>query len=721
MYEELDDVGVSYEARKRETEYASTQEIVMNLAERQISPHSYQSYIFGSQSECSKVPGIDSDIDITVIPNNIRVVANVDNCPDSNGLLLVPDIKPGYAKLQAIVKGQPVTIRNTYLIKRMPQLTDPYFIVIFDKFDRFCVARHWFQLRDFESRRQGPVLDSHGSPRQPRGDLVFAFKCDTLPECAREWLTRDRQHGWPSAEVIEKCQSLGSLLVPAGHPDSDEPELNWRHAFCQQELILVRDFNSVQMKCFVLLKFVNKHFIRSQMNVETLTSYHCKTCMFYCIENTPAELWMPEKLTSCLLMCFRQLKEWVFNDNCPNYFIPGENMFERIGNTLKKHLLFILDSILSYDYVLDNIHNKMLRLGSQMREHVKSKQLIDYDLKEITTDQMIKSDKADLKQYINDLHATLHMVRLLLSEISSRFVIMSKCLDNQERSVDVDKLQNMITELEQATKVTTHTEEQSKKVISLILPYLQLIQLSLRVVEALEKEKYNLQEILYSNKWAALDIATGSAKLKQASAMLMNGCADMCMGKLMFYRRRKKYPICFCYDDLPPPTETPYIITGVSHQRRDTMMRKLLDNLYQPCVIFLPNEYRIAPVAINYEMIRSYGRSTHQEYGFRLQFRYNWGVVDGIFLIHFLIYLNAKVLGQKFLATRAIKDMILICNIMRPWHLDTSYNLLGWVFKDRGDVTRAVECFRKSMRLEPMLNAAYWHLCFFNLWILNTS
>ena len=73
-----------------------------------------------------------------------------------------------------------------------------------------------------------------------------------------------------------------------------------------------------------------KYIINKQIGEETLTSYHCKTCMFYILENTPEKIWIPENLASCMLMCLRQLRLWVMNGNCPNYFIPGENMFDRI-------------------------------------------------------------------------------------------------------------------------------------------------------------------------------------------------------------------------------------------------------------------------------------------------------------------------------------------------------------------------------------------------------
>ena len=43
---------------------------------------------------------------------------------------------------------------------------------------------------------------------------------------------------------------------------------------------------------------------------------------------------MPENLGSCLLICVRQLATWVHAQGCPNYFIPEENIFDRIDDKI---------------------------------------------------------------------------------------------------------------------------------------------------------------------------------------------------------------------------------------------------------------------------------------------------------------------------------------------------------------------------------------------------
>lgn len=89
-----------------------------------------------------------------------------------------------------------------------------------------------------------------------------------------------------------------------------------------------------------------------------------------------------------------------------------------------------------------------------------------------------------------------------------------------------------------------------------------------------------------------------------------------------------------------------------------------------------------------------------------------WGVVDGNFQVHFLLYLNHRALGQNSQATKDVKKMILLLNKPHVNHRETCLNLLGWIHKKRGDIPWAVLCFRKSLERRSAYNAAFWHLCF---------
>ena len=703
LFEVLDDLSLSNEVRRISIESINIKEILESLPclER------FSVYLMGSQGEGSTSPEfMDSDIDAVTVPTHVRVFTDLTSqCSD--GFLVVPDRQPGYARLQLVKQSRPVTT---------PTL-DKYFTVIYpdlltlrsDNIDRVCLTRNLNQsIRLTDSHQQGPAINIHGTRHMTSTDYVLALNCDMWPEWAREWLTRERQHGWPSSEVIDKCKSLGFLVVHVGHPDSDESDLQWRLSFSHQELLLVRGFNSVQMTCFVLLKVIKKQFIELYIKEETLTSYHCKTCMFYCIENTRAELWVPENLAGCLRMCLRQLKVWISNNNCPNYFIPGENMFDRIrSGALKNQLSIYLNSILTrYDIFIKALLQDFQIAKCRLQKEMETKPVMNERL-ELTVNHALLSKKLPFRQCNVGLHYYEGMRSTLVEIMLCRNIIIFECC-NGERFMKTDKLQNKITELKQTTRVGVYTEEQSKEVITLVLPFLQVNLLSLLVVKTIEERKEKLPEILNDEKWAKINVVNGSSKLKQACAMIMLGHPDAALEILL--NINKKVALCACYCGNLPALSL--YIADMPYNRRITMIKRLLKDFYQPCVVFLPNEHHTTPLAVNYEMLRSFGRSSWDSENLYLKYWSDWGVVEGIFLAQFLLYVNLKTLGQDSLATKALKKMIRICNKKTPYHLDTSYNLLGFVFKDRGDVTRAVECFQKSMRVQPTFNAACWHFCF---------
>ena len=120
-------------------------------------------------------------------------------------------------------------------------------------------------------------------------DIVFAFQCSSWPSCSSEWLARKTHVNLPTLEVIAMCKTLGCLFVPVGHPNSDERNLLWRTSFSEQERLLITSFNSVQLKCYILLKIIKKELVVPRIP-DSLSSYHLKTCMLYLMENTPVSL-----------------------------------------------------------------------------------------------------------------------------------------------------------------------------------------------------------------------------------------------------------------------------------------------------------------------------------------------------------------------------------------------------------------------------------------------
>ena len=708
LYEVLEDIGVSVDARKTFIETATLTEIIGTI--HRMGRQGIINYVFGSHYEGSTTFAMKADFDTAFVYWLIPVVNTVSECSNVHGhdtyenYLIIPDKYAGYVKLQLLVGG----IRQFGNKGISLETGHSAFKIETDSNNRFCVVGKQKLANRFH--RKGPVLNYPGGKYTLPADNCYCLNCKVWPECAAEWLTRKRKYGWPSAKQIRMCKSLGFLVVPKDHPKSDEPEKMWRISFSRQERLFVSTFNSVQMKCYILMKLINKEVIKPNIKEKTLTSYHCKTCMFYCIENTPCEFWIPENLVSCLVMCLRQITVWVAEDNCPNYFIPGENMFDRItSKELKKKLEVTLYVVL--------IFCDIKILLQQIKSDQIGKRLEDYEVnKSKPVDVYLMSEKVCGTCIISQKELNAQKVKLdvMLRVVTDILVVRNPALRwlyDSELSTSISNFQKRLSELEGMKVITDHSESESKLAISLYASSIRLSLLSQMVAQQVGNKDGQLEERLMSEEWNQLDVLDDSSKLKQAAAMLTLGYTKSSEDILKSVSNTDvKFPLCNCKRGRKFPRVYDLVLT--TSDRPNISIRDLFRDVLQPCVVFLPTEQRVTPAPINYEMIRSFAQPKMSEMDELMNCNYKWAIVEGLFLSRFLLYLCHKTLGKKHQAMKAIKEMAAIIEKEESLHTDTSLNLLGWVHKDNGDYVSAIECWKKSLQLHLTHNAACWHLCF---------
>ena len=691
----MEDLGATIENRNIKMETAISREILYTIA---FSPGSL--YVFGSAYEGTSTEGLRPDTDIALLLPRMPVITDIANCPSSNSYLLVPDEQPGYVRLQLVHNGD-------VQWERCPELKlnkDHHPSV--DINNRVCLVQN-FVLEGLTlaemSRKEGPALHIDAVKGLASSDTVFALSCIDWPECAREWLSRRRIHGWPSKELIKQCKSLGFIVVSACHPASDEKQFQWRISFSHQERLLVTQFNSVQLKCYILLKIIKKELIQQYIKEDTLTSYQLKTCMLYILENTPSELWVPENLVGCVIMCLRQIHLWIRDEKIPNYFIPEENMLDRITKPeLKRKLAARIDWILNCAIrdVLCNLQTDNIGFYL-MRFPIRRK------------DPLVR-----LRWRVRSLRDPLiytSQVRLLIT-FKCVYQPYSECLhyDRDSRIKHMkEALVHTISDLAGTRRVTIHTEEETRRALSLILPFLYLSLLSCEIVQRIDKPTEAVQYILKDNAWFLADLINSSAKLKKASALSMLGYHQLSLDVLSSFTITEKICLCDCYHPKILYHPDIRVLVKATQDRQDITTIELLRDYIQLCVHFFPHEQQITPVAINYEMIKLYVTPFKllEEHYDNPEW-YMWGVVDGHFLQLFLLYLNHRALGQNSQATVDVKKMIRLLNSKTVCHRETCLNLLGYVHTYRGEINRAVQCFIKSLETNPLCNAAYWHLCF---------
>ena len=688
----LEDLGATIETRNIMMESAISGEILRTIT---VSPGSL--YVFGSMYEGTSTEGLLPDSDQALILPDMPVITDIANCPSSNSYLLVPDEQPGYVRLQLLYNGD---VQG----ERCPELElDMCHHLSVDMNNRVCLVQTSEGLMPTEMhRKEGPAIHMDAVKNLSPSDIVVALACTDWPECAQEWLSRKRIHGWPSKELIKQCKSLGFIVVSTCHPASDEKQFQWRISFSHQERLLVTQFNSVQLKCYILLKIIKKELIKQHIKEDTLTSYHLKTCMLYILENTPSELWVPENLVGCLIMCLRQIHLWIRDEKIPNYFIPGENMLERITKPeLRRKLAARIDWTLKCDIrdVLCNLQTD--KIGYYlMRFPIRRRAPLVRLYARVTSLSypLFYTSQARLKISFDCVYQPYS--EYLRYNRDSRLKHMKEALVHT------------ISDLAGTRGITIHTEEETRRALSLILPFLHLSLLSCEIVQRIDKPTEAVKYILMDNSWFLVDHINSSAKLKQASALSMLGYQQLSIDALSSFTIRDKLYLCICYCPVVHDQDMQLLLQA-TQDRQDITTIEILREYVQPCVHFFPHEQQITPAAINYEIIRLYVTPymVLEEHYSNPQW-YRWGVVDGHFLRWFLLYLNRRDLGHNSQATKYVKKMIRLLNSKTVCHRETCLNLLGYVHRDRGEINRAVQCFDKSLQTNPLCNAAFWHLCF---------
>ena len=119
-------------------------------------------------------------------------------------------------------------------------------------------------------------------------------------------------------------------------------------------------------------------------------------------------------------------------------------------------------------------------------------------------------------------------------------------------------------------------------------------------------------------------------------------------------------------------------------------------------------EQALTPIAICYEMMRS----TKVEDLKIPAWRFERASVDGKILLYFLLYLNHSELEME---ANAQSDIDNIHRVIETdpvlGHKETALNILGFIYKEKGCIDKAVRYFSASLVSQPENNAAslYMH------------
>ncbi|KAL3857157.1 hypothetical protein ACJMK2_011852 [Sinanodonta woodiana] len=644
----LDSVGLAEDIRwKRINMWIQSEEII-----------SYQIvkwHVFGSQAEATTTPGLHSDVDY-VICRPDRVVKDLDSwVPSIPTLLIVSDenTPPGYVKLQDVSKTQPRPVYNRYNT-------------------HFKLDRHARTVLCSDSLKVMGVDKYHGpAKRNVIGrhhiDLVNALRLHSWPEQSSQWITRNRRHNWPSQESIGLILKTGAMLVPVGNKLSKEKHLEWRISLSFGEKILVWLFNPTQYKSYILLKMINKGLIKPVVDDDVLSSYHCKTCIFYLIENTPTSMWQPDNLLLCVEQCLRLLYIWIENAICPNYFIPDENMFEcKVFGHVQSQLLDILSNFLRQEgrYLVgiscDNIGQRLV-IACQTP--------------------------------VMDFQSQSHDVTLVLSK-SVSFLFLS-FINAIQRLFQIDSMFGHSL-LERAFLFRGLRQE----VNAILMTFYYSIIGSKLASQILSQESIDQHALYIAHDYllrgSSSDVASG--KLKLAAFYLVQDNLDMSEDVLNEIHENYNYKI----------SEIAKISQGtlkaISSENLSTT--QLLSRYLAFWVLYHPSEIKCTPKALIPEMFHSamsYQGDSDKN---------NLVRIDPKFYLYFLEYICYHLQNKRTHKQTALNNMICAIRHEDIAFPDTALNLLAYCLTQEGKLMNVFSVLSKSMKLAKHDNAAKWQIAF---------
>ncbi|XP_062585024.1 uncharacterized protein LOC134246669 [Saccostrea cucullata] len=254
-------------------------------------------------------------------------------------------------------------------------------------------------------------------------DNAYCFVCDFWPPSASSWI--DRCHSWPQPHVVDDIVKNGCHFVAIGHKLGNHEDHEWRISFSKAEHKLVYAMNHCQFLTYGLLKLFLSEIINNGLDDadKLLCSYHMKTAVFWVIQQNTIPHWCPQNLLECFWVCFKLILKWVYEGVCPNFFIPGNNMFLSKIHGVKQHqlnirlselygkgLAFLLHSPSIRSYIIDVLHNPRNSICTDDHTLISEVEFDRYLFNELLNDRLGTPDEWDIQICIKYLHIIEQMI-----------------------------------------------------------------------------------------------------------------------------------------------------------------------------------------------------------------------------------------------------------------------------------------------------------------------
>ncbi|XP_060564966.1 uncharacterized protein LOC132724161 [Ruditapes philippinarum] len=679
LSEVLDDIGVNERMRMRTRRLYNLKETMNNMVMKSIG-YNINSYRIGSTIEGTTTLGLQSDTDQLLLGNDNNAIQDRSEWEHGKiNYFMIQDenTTPGYCFLQLLQHDKP-----------LPDTVVPNEFHITDKKGRILHKNKVYETDDTKYVSQhGPSYATQGREVFRDSDRVYAFPCKSWPKSAESgWLDRQGIGKWPTQEMRRYAASTVCCVVPTGSKVSEYPELEWRISTSLAERCLMFDLDITQIKCYVLMKIILKSLLNPQGEIN-ISSFMCKTILFYCIEQKELSIWKENNLLECLKDCLMKLSNCVQNDNLSHFIIPENNLIAGQFTADTKHQLLKNIS----DFIQNDVQS-LLRIN------------IDY----LGQRLQVKLNLVPERQY--DFLSSLDICETVSA---SNYLSFSKICDN-DHFFYLTKLHNknigrMKQTVERLMAFNNSDNNLEHAAFTIIAPFLCFSYGSALASESIGlKHQVSPQALVWLLDGFESDVS--SSRLKLASVFYSSG--DIEKTELILRHTESQfysYPVvslCNCWHRLLLP-QVPTEVRRVCNEQIEDCVK----NITAFCVRFLKLEINCVPHELQYEMFRS----TQDDIKHRDQYDdcwMDWAVVDSLPFLYFLRYKVFRHLQRYQDKQHALNKLANTIETEKNLgHKETAFNILGQCMEQENRPKQAVKCYLFSLRQRARNNVAKIHIC----------
>jgi len=652
-------------------------------------------YHFGSMTEGTTTPGMGSDIDTLDCNDKVNIMSGW------------PDWERGRENL-LMVKHETCSPQHYRLLEARRDLPLP----LTQPYNEYCVTDHdgkiyrsnkrighlWRQLRVDANLPYFQAGPSHSFSEMY--DFVFAYRCRTLPAECDSWFTRSRPGNWPTPEMLQVARELGCFLIPDGHCFSEHSAVEWRISPSLIERHLMFSMEIIHIQCYVTLKLLKNNTINPFLNGNgKLTSFHCKTALFYAREQLLPEMWTDDHLFDCIIYCLTLLRDWTTSGHCPHYIMDRVNLFDGKLNSEQRGRLHTILTIIIDTHLAPLASVETDNLGVRLLHNVYTVAIWDMTPR--------RAVYQGITGFLSVFGNAGQMTNVLL--------ILHDAADRSPDEMCL-YLHSLITQLPLQQIQRHHSEQALCRLDAVnrdsLIKYLQQ-HLASTAASICLQHGIQMGTRIWAWYGAAMNIDVASTRLKLASMLYCKGDLQLAADVLEDVERRYDntvQAICGCgrIDPLvDKPQET--FTEAVNEENIDV----LSTNRVAYCVRFLPQEAFCVPPILHYEMVRAVGDDIQHMHHTERKWM-NWAVVDSRPFLHYLQYLTFRGLGLRLRQLQAF--LSLIDNIedglrhKNLFHPETAINLMAHCMEMENRPDRALQLYLWSQSIKPRNNAANWHI-----------